>query len=148
MAGGNNAGTLSTQLSSPLGLYLDVSSNSLYIANSNSHNIVRWVVNASTWTLIAGNGNGQSGSTPTTLYSPADITFDYMGNLYVADTGNHRIQFFSAGKFNGTTIAGTTGIYTNTPTTLSGPQSMTLDSNLNLYVVDTGNNRIQKLQRH
>ena len=147
VAGGNGAGTLSTQLNTPMGLYLDVSSRNLYIANSNSHNIVRWALNSSTWTLMAGNGNGQSGSTPTTLYSPADITFDSMGNLYVADTGNHRIQLFLLGKFNGTTVAGVTSIYTYAANTLSAPQSMALDSNLNLYVVDTGNNRIQKFQR-
>ena len=62
VAGGNNQGSLSNQLNYPLGIYLDMSSNSLYIANNNDHNIVRWVVNASSWTLIAGSANGQSGS--------------------------------------------------------------------------------------
>ena len=121
-----------------MGLYLDVSSRSLYIANSNSHNIVRWVVSASTWTLIAGNGNGQAGSTPTTLNYPTDIAFDYMGNLYVADSGNDRIQLFLPDKFNGTTIAGITDMYTAAAKTFSGPQSVTRDSDLNLYVSDSG----------
>ena len=148
VAGGNSGGTLSTQLNSSMGLYLDVSSRSLYIANSNSHSIVRWVVSASTWTLIAGNGNGQAGSTPTTLNYPTDIAFDYMGNLYVADSGNDRIQLFLPDKFNGTTIAGITDMYTYAAKTFSGPQSVTRDSDLNLYVSDSGNNRIQKFQRH
>ena len=148
VAGGNGQGTLNNQLNLPAGIYLDMSSNSLYIANNNAHNIVRWVVNASTWTLIAGNTNGQSGPTSTMLYSPTDVTLDYMGNVYVTDSGNSRIQLFLPGIFNGTTIAGITHVYSNAANAFDVPQSVTLDSNLNLYVVDTGNNRIQRFQRY
>jgi tripartite motif-containing protein 71 len=145
---GTTPGTQNNQLNSPTGIYLDGSSNSLYIANSNANNIVRWALNASTWTLIAGNANGQYGPTSTTLNSPTDLTFDYLGNLYVADSGNNRIQFFLPGQFNGTTIAGITSVYTTAANTLDSPQSMALDSSLNLYVVDSGNNRIQKFVRY
>ncbi len=148
VAGGNGSGSLNTQLNYPYGIYFDQSSKSLYIANRNSHNIVRWVVNASSWTLIAGNANGQGGPTSTMLNSPTDVTLDYMGNVYVTDNGNDRIQFFWSGEFNGTTIAGILAVYGSTATTLNGPQSVTLDSDLNLYVVDSGNNRIQEFQRY
>jgi sugar lactone lactonase YvrE len=148
VAGGNNQGSLNNQLNYPCGIYLDVPSNSLYIANNNDHNIVRWVVNASSWTLIAGNANGQSGPTSTMLNSPTDVTLDYMGNVYVTDNGNDRIQFFLSGEFTGTTIAGILGVYASTTNALNAPQSVTLDSDLNLYVVDSGNNRIQKFQRY
>ena len=40
-AGGNGAGTNNTQLNYPIGMYFDTISNSLIIANYNSHNIVR-----------------------------------------------------------------------------------------------------------
>jgi hypothetical protein len=148
VAGGNNQGSLNNQLNYPSGIYFDAPSNSLYIANSNSHNIVRWVVNTSSWTLIAGNANGQSGPTSTTLNNPTDVTFDYMGNMYVTDNGNNRIQFFLSGEFTGSTIAGILGVYASTTNALNGPQSVALDSDLNLYVVDTGNNRIQEFQRY
>ncbi|CAF2130588.1 unnamed protein product, partial [Rotaria magnacalcarata] len=147
VAGGNGAGTLNNQLYYPMGLYLDVSSNSLFIANSNAHNILRGVVNASTWTLMAGTPNGQSGSISTMLNLPTDFTFDSSGNLYVADSNNDRVQLFLSGKFNGTTIAGSTSLSGSTTVLLNGPRSITLDSALNLYVVDTGNSRIQKFQR-
>lgn len=143
-----SGGSNNNQLNAPTGLYFDVSSNSLYIANCNSHNILRWVVNATTWTLIAGSANGQSGFTSILLNNPTDLIFDYMGNLYVADSSNNRIQFFLSGQFNGTTIAGITGVSANTANTLYSPQSMALDSNLNLYVADSWNNRIQKIQRY
>ena len=50
-----------------------------------------------------------------------DITLDSMGNVYVADTYNDRIQFFLAGQSNGTTIAGITGSAGSTPDLLDGP---------------------------
>ncbi|CAM4746133.1 unnamed protein product [Rotaria magnacalcarata] len=147
VAGGNGQGTLNNQLNTPIGLHLDVSSNSLFIANANSHNIIRWVVNASTWTLIAGAPNGQSGSTSTFLNYPYNFILDSSGNLYVADTNNHRVQLFLSGQFNGTTIAGVTAVSGSAVNKLNSPQSLTLDSNLNLYVADTSNNRIQYFQR-
>jgi hypothetical protein len=68
-----------------------------------------------------------------------------MGNLYVADRDNHRIQFFLVGQSNGTTIAGITGISGTNSTLLNVPRSLALDNQLNLYVVDTSNHRIQNL---
>ncbi|CAF3397484.1 unnamed protein product, partial [Rotaria socialis] len=147
VAGGNGQGTLNTQLNTPMGLHLDAPSNSLYIANANSHNIIKWVVNASTWTLIAGAPNGQSGSTSAFLNNPYNFIFDSSGNLYVADTNNHRIQLFLPGQFNGTTIAGVTALSGSATNKFDSPQSLALDSNLNLYVADTGNDRIQYFAR-
>ncbi|CAF1238328.1 unnamed protein product [Rotaria magnacalcarata] len=48
---------------------------------------------------------GLAGSKSTLLRSPGDVKLDSLGNLYVTDTVNHRIQFFRAGESNGTTIA-------------------------------------------
>ena len=148
VAGGNGPGTLNTQLSSPTGLAFDSSSHSLYISNIGSHNIVRWIVNASSWTLVAGSPIGGVGSTPTTFYSPYCVTLDPLGNVYVVDYTNARIQMFAPGKLNGTTIAGVTSMSGNHPNLLYAPLSMALDSNLNLYVADSGNQRIQKFLRY
>ncbi|CAF1079779.1 unnamed protein product [Rotaria sordida] len=107
VAGGNGSGTHSYQLYSPYSVHFDSFSNSLVIANYGAHNIVRWVIGASGWTLIAGYV-GSSGSTSMTLLYPTDAIFDPMGNIYVADRNNERIQFFRASQPNGTTIAGAT----------------------------------------
>jgi DNA-binding beta-propeller fold protein YncE len=49
---------------------------------------------------------------------------------------------------NGTTIAGVTGQSGISSTKLNQPYSVALDSQLNLYVADTGNNRIQTFLRY
>lgn len=146
--GDQGQGTNTTQLYTPIGLYYDEFSNSLVIANFRAHNIVRYVFGAIGWTLVAGNMNGTAGTSSTSLASPTDITFDPMGNMYVADRNNHRIQFFSVGGMNGTTIAGMTQVSGRNATRLNTPWALELDSQLNLYVVDTYNHRIQKFLRY
>ncbi|CAF3476991.1 unnamed protein product [Rotaria socialis] len=141
-AGGNGAGTLINQLYGPMAVHFDSTTNSLVIANTGVHTIVRWAIGATVWTLVAGYP-GFSGSLSTMLNSPACVIFDSLGNMYVADTGNYRIQFFSAGQRNGTTIAGVTGVQGNAANLLNNPRSIALDNQLNLYVADTSNNRIQ-----
>ncbi|CAF5085030.1 unnamed protein product, partial [Rotaria magnacalcarata] len=39
-----------------------------------------------------------SGNSSTMLFYPLDVEVDFMGNVYVADTSNHRIQLFQAGS--------------------------------------------------
>ncbi len=148
VAGGNGAGTNITQLNSPRGMYFDSSTNSLIIANSGANNIVRWVIGASSWTLVAGSINGVVGNGSTALNSPWDVKLDSMGNVYVADRYNERIQFFAAGQTNATTIAGTTGVSGTGAGQLNGPLSVALDSQMNLIVVDSFNNRVQKFFRY
>jgi len=134
------------QLTSPADVYFDSSTNSLYIANSGAHTIVRWVIGASSWTLIAGTP-GYSQPTPLSLNNPQGLTFDSAGNMYVSDTGYHRIQFFSAGNTTGKTIVGTTSTTGTGSSFLNSPRSVVLDSQFNIYVSDTSNYRIQKFQR-
>jgi len=73
---------------------------------------------------------------------------DPMGNFYVADYANTRIQLFLAGQFEGITIAGRTGVPGSNASLLMYPYSMKLDNQLNLYVADSGNHRIQRFLRY
>ena len=148
VAGGNGAGANNTQLNAPTGLYFESSTNSLLIANFGAHNIVRWVLGASSWTLVVGSINGVNGSSSTLLTYPTGVTLDSMGNLYVTDYGNHRIQLFLAGQTNGSTIAGVTGTLGAASNQLYYPYSVVLDNQLNLYVADSYNHRIQNFQRY
>jgi sugar lactone lactonase YvrE len=122
--------------------------NSLFIANFRANNIVQWVLGADSWILIAGDINGTAGNSSIMLDRCNGVTLDPMGNVYVADSRNHRIQFFIAGQTEGTTIAEILSVNGSSPTELNTPYTVRLDSQLNLYIVDTGNHRIQRFQRY
>ena len=146
-AGGNGAGYSSAQLYRPIDVYYDASSKSLFVANNYAHTVVRWAIGAGSWTLVAGTPSSY-GSTALTLWYPCGVTLDSSGNIYVADQFNHRIQFFTSGNLVGRTIAGQTSIPGSTSSLLSYPRSVAVDSQFNVYVSDTGNNRILKFQAH
>jgi tripartite motif-containing protein 71 len=82
------------------------------------------------------------GIAETELSLPSGIAIDpSSGNVYVADTGNNRIQVFS----NDGTYVSKWGEYREVSRngTLKFPQRIALDEQGNVYVADTGNNRIQ-----
>jgi DNA-binding beta-propeller fold protein YncE len=147
VAGGNGQGTGTNQLFTPRAVYYDAATSSLVITNSGANNIVRWPLGSSNWTLLAGSSSGVAGSSTTTLNRPSGVTFDPSGNMYVADTNNHRIQYFPVGQTTGTTVAGTSGISGSGANSLNRPAAVVLDSQLNIYVADQGNNRIQRFPR-
>ena len=92
-------------------------------------------------TTVAG-GNSY-GSAANQLKNPYRFTFDSSGNLYIADTYNHRIQKWAPGASEGTTIAGGNG-YGSAANQLHYPYGITFDASGNLYISDGNNNRIQK----
>jgi DNA-binding beta-propeller fold protein YncE len=81
----------------------------------------------------SGTGNGE-------FNNPSGIAVDALGNVYVADDGNNRIQKFDS---TGTYITqwGSSG---NGNGEFNDPRSLAVDDSGNVYVVDTDNNRIQK----
>ncbi|CAF1171569.1 unnamed protein product [Adineta ricciae] len=64
----------------------------LYIADSLQHCIVR--VGNGEFEYIAGCNTNTSGSSSNQLYHPHTVYFDSVGNLYVADEWNFRVQIF------------------------------------------------------
>ena len=148
VAGGNGQGLNNDQLGFQQSVYHDAVTNSLFIPQCDTNNIIQWSIGASNWTLIAGYLNGAISSSSNGFSCARDVTLDPMGNIYVADRDNRRIQFFSIGQSNGTTIAGITGITGANASLLNSPISVVLDTQLNLYVSDTVNHRIQKFMRY
>lgn len=108
-----------------------------------AHNIVRWIIGASSWTLVAGSSSGISGTTSILLNYPTDVTLDSLGNMYVSDEGNHRIQFYLSGQSNGTTMFGVTGTSGSTSDLFNTPSSVAVDSQFNVYVTYYNNYRVQ-----
>ncbi|CAF5186641.1 unnamed protein product, partial [Rotaria sp. Silwood1] len=56
----------------------------------------------------AGQTAGGSGSGSSDLFRPSSVTFDQSGNMYIADSNNHRVQFWLNNASSGTTVAGIT----------------------------------------
>lgn len=76
------------------------------------------------------------------FYMPSDIAFDSQGNIYILDSGNHRIQKFdSDGKY----IA-SLGNRGQGPGEFQYPLSLEIDSEGFMHISDAGNQRIQVLK--
>jgi tripartite motif-containing protein 71 len=72
------------------------------------------------------------------LNSPIGIALDSFDPLYVANNSNQRVPKFSLGNTTGTTVCGLpNGSVGSTPTRLNSPYDVAVDSNGNIYVVDT-----------
>lgn len=124
----------------------------LYLANGSS--VRRLSVTDALLTVAGGLSFGFWGdgglAVNAVLNAPAGVAQDASGNLYVADTGNHRIRRVTPdghiGTIAGTGQAGFSGDGTNAITAnLNSPQAIAADAIGNLYVADTGNNRIRKI---
>jgi len=81
----------------------------------------------------SGSGNGQ-------FASPSEMAVDALGQVYVADTNNHRIQKFSG---NGTFLTswGTQGTGNGQ---FQFPRGIAIDASGNVLVADSDNDRIQR----
>jgi len=150
---GDGAAAASALISSPYGVAVDGAGN-LYFSDSRN-NMVRKVGTNGTITRIAGTGvQGYGGdgfnAVDALLNLPTGLTVDPAGNVYVADTQNHRIRRISTdGKI--ATVMGTGQPNFSGDggpgdrSTVFFPESVALDSAGNLYVADTFNHRIRKL---
>lgn len=159
VAGGGMSGLLgdggaatNATLISVYGIALDSSGN-LFLSDS-GYNRIRKVDTLGIITTFAGNGSsGYSGdggaATNARLSSPAGITFDRNGNLLIADTSNYCIRRVDT---NGiiTTVAGKLPGYLGdggaaTNARLATPWGVATDAAGNVFIADTGNNRIRKV---
>lgn len=101
----NQTGTSSNKLNFPFGLAIDYL-NALYIADSFNHRIQKYQRGVSVGQTVAGRANGTTCSSSACLFTPADVTVDTNGNVYVADSYNNRVQLWSDGSSSGVTVAG------------------------------------------
>ena len=152
---GDTAAAATAQLNLPTALAFDIANN-LYFADTANHRIRRIDATTQIITTVAGTGregfSGDTGqATAADIDSPAGLAFDSNNNLYLADTHNHRIRCIDATTQIITTIAGTgtpgfsgdTGAATGA--TLALPHGLTVDANGNLYLADTANHRIRRI---
>ena len=124
-------------------------SNNIYVADAGNHKI-RKIDTSGNVTTVAGNGEGgfADGNAATAqFYYPYGVAVDKYGIIYVADYFNNRIRKITpTGSVS--TIAGgvegyADGYYTNAK--FKNPIRVIVDTEQNLYVTDSGNNKIRKI---
>ena len=143
------------RLYSPFGVAVDSSGN-LYIADFGNCRI-RKVNPSGIISTVAGNGSygygGDGGpATAAVLNYPLDVAVDSIGNLFIADRSNNRIRKVSPSGII-TTVAGT-GAYgysgdsgPATSARLNFPHNVAVDGKGNLFIADTQNNRVRRVDR-
>ncbi len=145
-------------LNAPSGITVDGSGN-LYIADS-GNNRIRKISPDGTISTVAGNGarsfSGDGGpATSASLAGPSGVAVDAAGSLYAADTNNHRIRKVSPAGMISTVAGDGFSLFgigrffgDGGPATLASlnfPSNVTFDASGNLYIGDTGNQRIRKV---
>ncbi len=140
-------------LISPSSIATDGAGN-IYIADP-AVNRVRKIGRDGLITTVAGTGTaGFSGDgSPATLAqlsAPSGVAADTKGNVYVADRGNNRLRRVAPdgtiSTLAGNGVAGFSGDGSlPLAAQLAAPSAVTLDSVGNLYIVDSGNSRIRKI---
>ncbi len=146
----------SAKLNWPSSIASDSSGN-IYIADTVNHMIRKVQKSSGIISTIAGNGAGYSGdgglATSAQFNNLYSIAVDSSDNIYIADTSNHRIRKIDKATGIIITVAGT-GIsgYSGdggsaTSAKLNTPFGIALDSSGNIYIADTYNNRIRKINK-
>ena len=146
---------VNSALNYPNGVTVDAAGN-LYIADYGNHRIRKVEVSTGIITTVAGNGSqgyGGDGSVATTasLFNPRTVAVDAAGNLFIADANNQRVRKVDASTGYISTIAGTgtTGYNGDgeaaAQASLTTPDGVAVDQNGNIFIADTYNNRIRKI---
>jgi trimeric autotransporter adhesin len=147
----------SAKLNDPHDVFVDASGN-IYIADTANHRIRMVTKSTGIITTVAGNGTaGLSGdgglATSATLNDPDGIAIDASGNIYIADTDNHRIRMVTKSTGVITTVSGngTAGLSGDgglaTSATLRYPNGIAVDASGNIYIAENNNNRIRMVTK-
>lgn len=146
---GHTDGTTNVNYNAPTALAFDARDN-LFVADEGNNCIRKVDANQATTTYAGTTTAGfVDGPLDKARFSaPSSLAFDKAGNLYIADKNNHSIRKIDTSG-NVTTIAGD-GIFgtqdgQGKKARFHSPNAITLDTQGNIYVADTGNHSIRKI---
>ena len=138
-------------ISEPYGLDIDRNHDILFADRSNHK--IKLIQHGKIYTVAGigscGYGGDGGAAVSAKLYKPSGVCRGGRGDIYIADTGNHRIRMVRNGRI--TTIAGcgccgfTGDGGTATTASLNRPGGVAVDARGNVYTNDYGNNVIRKI---
>ncbi len=146
---------LTADIPGPTAVVEDPSGN-IYVAPPSAQYIFQWKKNTGAVTVFAGTGyityhRITQQATLSPLWSPSGLAADSQGNIYIADTGNNAIRKVDTSG-NLSTVAGDSkpcpgGLCGDNGTAinakLNAPQGVAVDNKGNIFIADTGDNRIR-----
>jgi sugar lactone lactonase YvrE len=152
LTSGDGGVALAAHLGSAYGVAIDTEAN-VYVGDRLAGTI-RKIGRDNVIVRFAGTGkpgfSGDDGpATDAQLKGPNDIVIDARGNVFIADSGNHRVRAVdSAGKI--TTVAGREKGYSGdggpaSSAELNSPAALCFDAQGSLYVCDFGNHAVRKI---
>lgn len=157
---GDQGSAVEASLNLPRSICLSATGNGLYIADTRNHRIRFVDLTSGIVRTFAGSGvQGLSGdggpARSAALDSPDGVALDPDGNLYIADTGNRRVRQISAATNVISTViapdpvpkaaAVAPSITTSNLPSLARPRAVASDPAGNLYIADSGNHRLLRL---
>ena len=149
-----------TGLAAPEGIAVNQADGTLYVADRGNNRVLRYhrpVTQAGRITpdAVIGQVDFTSSAsalvTAGSLNAPGGVAIGPNGDLFVADSGNNRVLEYAAGAGNGAAAIRVYGQPSMTSSvrsaqvsaqTLTSPQGIAVDQGSNLYVADTGANRV------
>lgn len=154
--GGSGSGTIkatSVLLSFAIGVWSDTL-NTVYVSEYSGQYIRKIDTTTGILYNVAGCGAqdsfGDGGAATSAAFdSPFMIGGDTVGNIYIADSGNHKIRLVSSGTistFLGKGVSGSTGDGGPlSSASIAFPQGVMLDSTGNIFVSERSGNYVRKV---
>lgn len=141
------AGATSTTGVTPYLLYnpYDVSFDgygNMYVVDTSNHRIQRYAQGAHVGSTVAGN-SGTLGYGRSELYNPFAIRVSENGTMFILDSYNYRVIRWATGDPLGTVVVNGRGSG-STLDRIGLSNGLFLDTSSNIFVSDTGNNRVTK----
>ncbi len=150
---GDGGAAVVAQLWSPRAVAVDGQDN-VFVADTQNHRIRRiapsGVITAFAGTGILGSSGDGGPATEATLNEPRSVIADSAGNVYIGDYRNHRVRKVAPdGKISTVAGTGVEGVRGDgglaTQAEMSTPLGLALDAQGNLYIAETGGNRVRKV---
>lgn len=136
----------------PAGVAYDAARNFIYVADTQNH-CIRRIDAAGRVTTLAGSGrpaDADGHGSAASFSHPAGLAVDGVGNVYVADTQNHKIRKVTPAGLV-TTVAGTGRPSDRDGAALQAgfhaPGGIAISASDAVVVADTGNHVVRKIER-